>query len=132
MVEKDRSDEKLMEGSKDEAENWAYYHLIAVEYAEKKLEAAKIKLNELTSDLNRDPAKYTKAYNYLRKVSDDSQNIMKLHIAKAKQQLETMIPIEQLKKIEQRRKKENKCLERIFINKPKVAYPVEFKPADKV
>lgn len=132
MVEKDRNNENLMDGSKDKAADWAYYHLIAVEYAEKKLEAAKIKLDEMTSESNRDPAKYTKAYNYLRKVSDESQNIMKLHIAKAKQQLETIVPIEQLKKIEQRRKKENKCLERIFINKPEMTYPVEFKSADKI
>lgn len=57
--------------------DWAYYHLIALDYVERKFEASKIETTQLTSASNKDPDKYKKAYQRLRYITDRAQKLIR-------------------------------------------------------
>jgi len=112
--------------------DWAYYHLIALEYVESKFEAARQETSKLADAANKDPDKYRRAYRRLMYITDKAQKLIREHADKAMEHMEKTLPEERLRKTQAKRKAENKCYERIFITKPDIEYGAEFKPADQL
>ena len=112
--------------------DWAYYHLIALEYVERKFEAARQETSRLTDASNKDPDKYRKAYRRLLYITDKAQKLIREHAEKSMEHAEKALPKERIVKTQAKRRAENKCYERIFITKPDIEYGAEFKPADQL
>ncbi|MFA5021282.1 MAG: hypothetical protein WC517_04460 [Patescibacteria group bacterium] len=112
--------------------DWAYYHLIALEYVESKFEAARQETSKLADAANKDPEKFRRAYRRLMYITDKAQKLIREHADKAMEHMEKTLPEERRRKTQAKRKAENKCYERIFIIKPEIEYDAEFTAADKL
>lgn len=93
---------------------WALYHLIALDYCESKLVAAKKEVYELTKTSNKDPTKYEKAYKKLNYITSMFQSLFREHAKKAIGHIEKTLPTEN-NAFDQ--DKENECM--LFRKEPR-------------
>ncbi len=99
----------------EKAEEWVYYHLIAMEYADAVMEDAKSKLNQLLSIKNKNPEKYKEAYILLRNAIEKYQRLLISQREKAKTRIANTISEKRKNYILKKRLKENRSLGNIYL-----------------